>query len=89
MGATNPVVASGNPAPGLNPGDSLASAVTQPVVKVGGQTAQLIYAGLTPGGIGLYQINLYVPSGAGTGSLSLSVTQGNASANAATLPVRQ
>ena len=87
MGATNPAVASGNPAPGLNPGDSLASAVTQPVVKVGDQTAQLIYAGLTPGGIGLYQINFYVPPGVTAGTLSLGVSQSGVNANPATLPV--
>ncbi len=87
MGATDPPVASGQPAPGLNPGDSLAQAVVQPVVMVNNQTAQVAFAGLTPGGIGLYQINFTVPSGIAAGTASLTISQGSVNANSATLPV--
>jgi uncharacterized protein (TIGR03437 family) len=87
MGATNPPVASGLPAPGANPGDALASATVQPVVQVGNQTAKILYAGLTPGAIGLYQIDFEVPSGATAGNASLTVSQGTINANPATLPV--
>jgi uncharacterized protein (TIGR03437 family) len=87
MGATNPAVASGLPAPGLQPGDMLASATVQPVVKVSGQTAKILYAGLTPGGIGLYQIDFVVPAGVSAGNLSLAVSQGANNANPTTLPV--
>jgi uncharacterized protein (TIGR03437 family) len=34
---------------------------------VGNQTANVGFAGLTPGLAGLYQINLVVPAGTGTG----------------------
>lgn len=87
MGATNPPVASGQPAPGLNAGDTLAQAVTQPVVQVNNQSAHIYFAGLTPGAIGLYQINFQVPDGTSAGSATLTVTQGDVSANATTLPV--
>lgn len=87
MGATDPAVASGAVSPGLNPGDQLASAVVRPVVNIGNQAAQIVFAGLTPGAIGLYQINLQVPSGLPAGNLPLTVTQGSVSANATTLPV--
>jgi uncharacterized protein (TIGR03437 family) len=87
MGATTPAVASGSVAPGLNPGDQLASAVVQPMVQVANQTAKVIYAGLTPGGIGLYQINLYVPQGVTTGNPTLTVSQNSVNANTTTLPV--
>jgi uncharacterized protein (TIGR03437 family) len=87
MGATNPPVASGMAAPGTNPGDTLASAAVQPVVQVSNQSAKILYAGLTPGAIGLYQINFVVPSGVSAGTLSLTVSQGTVNANATTLPV--
>jgi len=87
MGATNPAVPSNTPAPGLNPGDTLAKATVQPVVKVNNQTAQIQFAGLTPGAIGLYQINFVVPTNAPAGSLSLTVSQGIVNANPTTLPV--
>jgi uncharacterized protein (TIGR03437 family) len=87
MGATNPAIASGKDAPGLNPGDTLASATVQPVVNVGNQTAKILFAGLTPGAIGLYQINFTVPSTVSAGSQSLTVSQGSVNANTTTLPV--
>ncbi len=87
MGATNPPVPSGAAAPGLNLGDTLAQATVQPVVMVNNQTAHIQFAGLTPGGIGLYQINFVVPVTAPSGTLSLTVSQGGVSANPTTLPV--
>ncbi len=89
MGATSPAVASGAVAPGLNPGDLLAYATVQPVVMVSNQTAHIQFAGLTPGGIGLYQINFVVPPNVTAGSLSLTVSQGAANANATTLLVTE
>ncbi len=87
MGATNPAVGSGKAAPGLSATDTLASATVQPVVKVGNQTAKIQFAGLTPGAIGLYQINFVVPTTVSAGSLNLTVSQGNVNANTTTLPV--
>ena len=83
MGATNPAVASGQPAPP----PPLAYAVEQPTVTVDGQGAAVLFAGLTPGAVGLFQIDFTVPASAPMGSLNVVIAQPGGSANAATLPV--
>jgi len=85
MGKTNPPLETDAPAPGAN-GGSLAQVVNQPTVTVGGQNAQILFAGLTPGGIGLYQIDFVVPQ-VSTGTAPVTVMQGTVSANPTTLPV--
>jgi uncharacterized protein (TIGR03437 family) len=80
MGATNPSVDSG----GISP---VAPVTLQPTLTVDGQTATIIYAGLTPGFAGLYQINFQVPASAQTGNLTLLVTQNGMASNATKLPV--
>jgi uncharacterized protein (TIGR03437 family) len=72
LGATNPSVASGSGAPGVEP---LARVTVVPVVTVGGQTAIVDFAGLTPGLSGLYQVNFRVPASAPSGDLDVVVTQ--------------
>ena len=82
MGATNPSGVTGAyPPPGLAP------TVTQPTVTIGTLPTTLYYAGLTPTGIGLYQINFQVPLTAPTGSLDVVIQQGTATANATKLIV--
>jgi uncharacterized protein (TIGR03437 family) len=83
MGATNPPVKSGNPAPG----SPLAMVPSNVVVTVDTQPAAVSFAGLTPGGIGLYQINFAVPPGAKTGNLDVGITQDGIPANATKLIV--
>jgi uncharacterized protein (TIGR03437 family) len=83
MGATNPPVLSGVPAPS----SPLANAVVQPTVTVDNQNAQILYAGLTPTYVGLYQINFVVPATAPAGNLNVVVTQGTATAQTTTLLV--
>lgn len=83
MGATNPAVASGQPA-SLT---TLTPAVAQPTVTVDGQGAAVIFAGLTPGSVGLFQIDFTVPASAPSGSLNVVIAQPGGTANAATLPV--
>ena len=82
MGATNPVVASGDPTPG-----QVVPSNVQPTLTVDGTGAFVGYAGLTPGGVGLYQINFIVPPGARSGNLNLVVMQNGMPANTTTLPV--
>jgi uncharacterized protein (TIGR03437 family) len=73
MGQTSPAVAAGQPAP-LNP---LAFALVQPLVTLGGAALSVTYAGLSPGEIGVYQINATVPSRVPGGlSIPLLITQG-------------
>ena len=79
MGNTSPAVEAGTPAPS----DPLPSVLIPPVVTLGGIQLPVSYAGLTPGQVGVYQINVAinrrVPSGL---SIPLVVTQGGASTSA-------
>jgi uncharacterized protein (TIGR03437 family) len=82
MGPTNPPVPSGQPTP-----LQLVPVTNQPTVTLDGQPVSYAYAGLTPTGIGLYQINMTVPANARTGVLDLVVTQNGVAANTTKLPV--
>jgi len=57
MGRTSPPVEAGVPAPV----DPLAWVVTQPTVTLAGEPLPVRYAGLAPGWVGVYQINVHVP----------------------------
>jgi uncharacterized protein (TIGR03437 family) len=73
LGQTSPVVSDGMPAPV----DPLALALTPPTVDLGGVTLPVIYAGLAPGQVGVYQINATVPTNAPEGlGVLLTITQG-------------
>jgi uncharacterized protein (TIGR03437 family) len=81
LGALNPAAQTGQPA-------SSGVAVVQPVVTVGGVTAGLQYAGVAPGFVGLYQVNVAVPSGVTPGfSVPVIITQNGVASNAATIAV--
>ncbi|HEY6392390.1 MAG TPA: hypothetical protein VIX89_13985, partial [Bryobacteraceae bacterium] len=84
MGPTNPAVKSGDPAPGTEP---LARVTLIPAVMVDGQDANVGYAGLSPGFVGLYQVNFTVPSNAKNGNLNLVIVQNGVTANITKLPV--
>jgi uncharacterized protein (TIGR03437 family) len=76
LGQTNPSGTTGYPAPG-NP---LASALSVPTVTLGGANLAVGYAGLAPGEVGVYQINVTVPASTPTGlGLPLVINQGGAS----------
>ena len=46
------------------------------IKAVGGRTAQLLFSGLAPGIVGLYQVNVVVPSDAATGNdVELTIRQ--------------
>jgi uncharacterized protein (TIGR03437 family) len=64
LGAVSPPVPAGQPAPSTPP---LAMTVNQATVTIGGQPAQVLFSGLTPGAPAVYQINAVVPSGITTG----------------------
>ena len=81
MGATSPSVPSGTPSPGAY------EVTVRPTLTLDGQKCDIQYAGLTPSGIGLYQINFTVPMNARTGNLNLVITQGGVTSNTTTLPV--
>jgi uncharacterized protein (TIGR03437 family) len=51
----------------------LAATSVSPMVTIGGSTATVIFSGLTPGSVGLYQVNVAVPSDAPTGNQPLVI----------------
>jgi len=69
MGAVNPTIADGTPGP-TSPLSMTANTFT---VLIGGINAPVSYAGLAPQLIGLYQINVQVPSGLTNGDNYLDI----------------
>jgi uncharacterized protein (TIGR03437 family) len=64
LGAVNPPIQPGNPAP-MSP----LSTVTAPVsAAIGGRAAMVTYAGAAPGLIGTYQVNVTIPAATPTGA---------------------
>lgn len=61
----------------------------QPTVAVGGQQANITFAALMPGAVGLFQIELTVPTGLTSGDQPVVITQGGVAANVALLGVHQ
>ena len=68
QGAVKPPVATGAPAPT----DPLARAAYPVTATIGGQPAAVTFAGLSPGSVGLFQVNLRLPL-IGSGSYPLEV----------------
>jgi trimeric autotransporter adhesin len=64
LGPVNPPVRTGSDA---NDG-LLHQAVTQPTVTVGGVPAQVVFAGMTPQFVGVYQLNIVIAAGTPTGN---------------------
>ncbi len=84
MGATTPAVPTGM----LAPSSPLAVTSIQPQVTIDGATASVLFSGLTPGGVGLYQINVRIPTAARAADLPLVVSQNGVASNTASVPVR-
>jgi uncharacterized protein (TIGR03437 family) len=82
LGPTNPPV----DADSVSPSNPPAVVLVQPTVSLGGVSCPVTFAGLTPGQIGIYQIDINVPQGVTQGlSVPLMVAQG---ANSSTVYVR-
>jgi uncharacterized protein (TIGR03437 family) len=77
--------ASGAPAPG----GPLASTVATPTVTIGGMPTTATFSGLSPGFVGLYQVNVQVLAGVAPGNaVPVVITIGGASSNTATIAVQ-
>jgi uncharacterized protein (TIGR03437 family) len=83
LGPVNVPQTDGVPAPL----DQLAYTDSVPVVTIGGENAQVLFSGLTPGSAGLYQINVVVPN-VPAGAQPLTVTVLNVASNTTTLSVQ-
>jgi uncharacterized protein (TIGR03437 family) len=85
LGRTAPAVDSGVAAPD----DQLAYAIITPSVTLGGKDLNVLYAGLVPGSVGLYQINATVPGGVPQGlEVPLIISQGGSSTSLAVRVVK-
>jgi uncharacterized protein (TIGR03437 family) len=69
MGLTSPAVASGNASP------STSALLDAAALTLNGAPVPILYAGLTPTAVGLYQVDLQVPANAPNGDLPLVLTQ--------------
>ena len=60
-----------------------------PGVTIGGVEAKVTFSGLTPGLVGLYQVNALVPEGSSVGSaVPVTISIGGATSNAVTIAVQ-
>ena len=84
LGQTNPVVPAGLGAPANPP----AVATITPQVSVGSKTAQLLFSGLAPGFVGLYQVNFVLPAGLLPGPQSIAITSAGQRGSSASINVK-
>ena len=86
LGATNPQVASGAPGPAAEP---LARVVVRVEAQVGGRPATVHFAGLAPGFVGLYQVNVEIPAEVEPGAaVPLVLLQNGVPSNTVTIAVQ-
>jgi uncharacterized protein (TIGR03437 family) len=84
LGATNnqPVSGTGAPAPPTDP-------KTPVTLSVNGNAVPTAFVGLTPGAVGLYQVNFTLPADTPEGDVTLSVSQAGTTSNVTLLPVKK
>jgi minor extracellular serine protease Vpr len=84
LGPVDRTPASGEP----TPSDQLARTKVNPAVTVGGRPAEVLFSGLAPGNVGLYQINLTLAADTPTGSQPVVVTIGGVASKPVNIPVQ-
>lgn len=85
LGSVSPAVPSGAPGP-----RTPLSRTTQEVsATIGGMVAQVVFSGLAPDFVGVYQVNVIVPSNAPIGdAVPIAITIGGVTSNNVTIAVR-
>jgi uncharacterized protein (TIGR03437 family) len=82
LGSTSPIVATGKAAPSSEP---LARVATTPTVNfgggIGGTIVNPLFAGLTPGFAGLYQVNVTIPPDVPRGLVYVTLAFGDSTSN--------
>ena len=85
LGTVSNPPADGSPSVASNPSVT----PTNPVVTIGGIQSTVTYSGLAPGEVGLYQVNVQVPTGVPTGSaVPVVVNMGNGISNTVTMAIQ-
>lgn len=87
LGQTNPPIQTGQPGSSEPP---LNTTIATPIVFIGGIQAEVLFSGVAPGYVGLYQVNVRVPSAVVPASNVpiWIVRSGSATSNIATITVR-
>jgi uncharacterized protein (TIGR03437 family) len=83
LGQTNDNVTDGS----ASPSSPLASPLVTPTLMLNGTSIPIYFTGLTPGYVGLYQMNFQVPLGTPNGDTPLVVIQNGVAGNSTVLPV--
>jgi uncharacterized protein (TIGR03437 family) len=77
------------PATGAPAGSSPVSTLDpKPSVMINSHDATTLFAGLSPGSVGLYQFNVVVPDQLGVGNLIVFFNTGGLGPNLVTIPVQ-
>jgi uncharacterized protein (TIGR03437 family) len=84
FGPVTPLPATGAPAGSSPP--SILNRV--PSVTINAHNATVLFAGLSPGSVGLYQFNVVIPDQVGIGNLNVLINVGGTNSNLVTIPVR-
>jgi endoglucanase len=85
LGAVTNQPATGYPAPAA----PLAGSIVTPTVKIGNAAGKVSFAGLTPGFVGLYQVDVQVPADAPAGDqVPLSIAIAGVESNMVTIAIR-
>ena len=83
LGGVSPGVTSGDPAPS----SPLARTAEDVTVTIGGRSAQVFFAGLSPFFASLYQVNAFVPAGVPAGDAEVVVSIAGQASPVVTLAV--
>jgi uncharacterized protein (TIGR03437 family) len=84
FGPVTPLPATGAPA-GSSPPSIMSTA---PTVSINSHNATVLFAGLSPGSVALYQFNVVVPDRVGIGNLNVLIDVGGTNSNLVTIPVQ-
>ncbi len=79
-----------NQPPAGSPGvtSPLSKTTATPTVSIGGLAADVVFSGLSPGTVGLYQVNARVPAGApGGNAVPVTITIGGVTSNTVTMAI--
>ena len=83
LGATDNPVATGDGSSGT----VLSRVTVQPTITMNSNPVPISFAGLTPGFVGLYQVNLQIPDNQPGGNVVVGVSQGDTAGNSGILPI--